>query len=129
MTAAPVALRSRLALIAAVVLLSGSAGYGLLSGLTESGGESFGQQIATWAELGYGGLAVAGIVALLWPRARGRAQPILLAWAVLLIVTIPLGSVVWGGAGVGPAAVLGVAAAAVAGLVLWLVGRALAGSP
>jgi hypothetical protein len=122
----PTAVRSWLALLAAGALLGLTAGYGLLSGLTEAGAESWGQRTATWAELGYGALAAAGLVSLLWPRVRGGvwARRILYAWAVLLVVTIPLGSVVWGGAGAGPAVGLGVAAAVVAGLVLWLTGRA-----
>jgi hypothetical protein len=121
--------RSRLALFTAVVLLGCSAGYGFLSGLTESGGESPAQQISTWTELAYGALAGAGIIALLLPRLRWLAQWILYAWAVLWIATIPLGAVVWGGAGVGPAAGLGVGAAAVAGVVLWLAARSLARAP
>jgi hypothetical protein len=119
------AVRSWLALFGAGALLALTAGYGLLSGLTEAGAESWGQRMATWAELGYGALAAAGVVSLLWPRARGIwTRRILSGWAVLLVATIPLGSVVWGGAGAGPAVGLGVAAAAVAGLVLWLAGRA-----
>jgi hypothetical protein len=129
MDPAPPVVRSRLALFTAVVLLGCSAGYGLLSGLTESGGESPAQQISTWAELGYGALAGAGIIALLMPRLRSLAQRILYAWAVLWTVTIPMGAVVWGGAGVGPAAGLGLGAAAVAGLVLWLATRSLARAP
>ena len=80
---------------------------------------TLGQQTTTATQFGY---AVAGLVAAggLLARRSWAGKPLWL-WAGLLTVTGGMAPVVWGGAGVAVGFVAGVASAAVAALVIWLV--------
>lgn len=111
--------------VAAVLLLLLACGLGLRSGLGEwSRAGNPARRLATLTELGYSLTALLATAAL-WVGHR-RTMPLAVTWAVLITVTGGLAPVVWGGAPLYTGVLAGFVTAAVAGLGLWLVRRALA---
>jgi hypothetical protein len=108
----------RLRLLLVVTALLAAVWFGVKEGLDGVGDAgTLGQKIAASLQVLYGVAALGCLFALLVRRSWSRVSFVI--WTAVLSAAAGVASVAWGGTGWGTAALAGLGAAAIAGLVSW----------